>query len=360
MGKRAGWRQRRHEHGADESSGRAPSNETTGRHVQGYVHRLTVRHNGEVTAPLGRAPRVITLVGPTASGKTSLSLDLAELIGGEVINADSMQVYRGMDIGTAKVPLSQRRGIAHHLIDLWEIDVPANVAEYQGLARACIDEIAARGRVPIIVGGSGLYVRAILDDLRFPGTDPELRASLLAELEQVGAVAMHARLAAVDAAAAAAILPTNSRRIVRALEVVELTGKAFTATLPAPNRVVPSLTVGLQLSRPELDARIDARVDRMWADGFVDEVRRLRLRGLATTPTARQALGYAQILAALEEGADPDTACQPTKAATRKFARRQMSWFLRDDATTWVDAVEPDAGTHIAALWEQSRVAVTA
>ncbi|NDB17840.1 MAG: tRNA (adenosine(37)-N6)-dimethylallyltransferase MiaA, partial [Actinobacteria bacterium] len=211
----------------------------------------TLRHNEPVVAVPTRVAQVVTIVGPTASGKSALSLDVAEIIGGEVINADSMQVYRGMDVGTGKLSAAERRGIAHHLLDIWEIDAPANVAQYQRLARDRIADVLSRGAVPILVGGSGLYVRAVLDDLRFPGTDPELRARLLEELELLGPLALHERLREQDSDAAAAILPTNGRRIVRALEVVALTG-AFAAALPEPRDVITSVTVGLDLPRDDL------------------------------------------------------------------------------------------------------------
>lgn len=301
-----------------------------------------------------RAAEVVTIVGPTASGKSALSLDVAQHLGGEIINADSMQVYRGMDIGTGKLALTERRGIPHHMLDVWDINEPANVADYQRTARECIAQIRSRGAVPILVGGSGLYVRAVLDDLQFPGTDAELRAGLLAELESLGAQALHERLRHVDPNAASAILPSNGRRIVRALEVIALTG-TFTATLPQPRDAIASVTIGLEPDRAELDRRVNARVDLMWDAGFVDEVNALRERGLDDSPTARQALGYAQILSALQAGTDPDQAKEPTKVATRKFARRQMSWFRRDRATHWIAPHEADLTVQIARLWEQSR-----
>ena len=296
-------------------------------------------------------PPVITIIGPTASGKSDLSLSLAALLDGEVVNADSMQLYRGMDIGTAKLPPESRAGITHHLLDIWEVHQTANVAHFQQQARAAVADIRARGRVPIVVGGSGLYVRALLDDLRFPGTDEDLRARLQQQLDSVGPEAMHQRLAALDPAAAAAILPSNGRRIVRALEVIELTGLEFAATLPQPAPVIDSLTIGLAIPRDVLDARIAQRVEQMWRAGLVAEVLALCELGLEQGLTARKALGYAQILDALHAGRNPDTAAEPTIAATRRFARRQWSWFERDRGVHWLDWDRPDLAAHIRTLW---------
>ena len=231
------------------------------------------------SAPPAAAP-VVAVVGPTASGKSDLGVALARELGGEVVNADSMQLYRGMDVGTAKLGPDERGGVVHHLLDVWDVREAASVAEYQRLARAAVDDVRGRGSVALLVGGSGLYVRAVLDEMDFPGTDPEVRARLEAELEEVGAGAMHARLAAVDPVAAQAILPSNGRRIVRALEVVEITGEPFVASLPQARPAYPSVQIGLDVPRPELDARIDLRVERMWAAGLVDEVRRLSEDGL--------------------------------------------------------------------------------
>src|SRR5580700_1983227 len=219
--------------------------------------------------------RAIAVVGPTAAGKSELSLALARTLGGEVVNADSMQLYQGMDIGTAKLTAAEQAGITHHLLDIWPVTRAASVSEYQQLARHAIDDIRGRGRTPIVVGGSGLYVRAAIDNLEFPGTDPAVRARLEAELDQVGSGDMHVRLADVDPLAAAAILSGNGRRIVRALEVIELSGRPFSATMPAYAQVRPAVQIGLTLPRPELDLRIAARVDRMWQAGFEAEVRRL-------------------------------------------------------------------------------------
>lgn len=302
---------------------------------------------------------VITIIGPTASGKSDLSLHLARLLDGEVVNADSMQLYRGMDIGTAKLPPHARGGVAHHLLDIWDVRETANVADFQQRARAVVADIRARGRLPIVVGGSGLYVRALLDDLRFPGTDDAVRARLQTELDDVGPAVLHRRLTEVDPIAAAAILPSNGRRIVRALEVIELTGGEFTATLPQPAPVIDSLTVGLAIPRDVLDARIAERVEVMWRAGLVAEVQALREVGLEEGLTARKALGYAQILDALAAGRNPDTAIEPTVAATRRFARRQWSWFERDRGVHWLDWDRPDLATHIRTLWSEHAAAAT-
>ena len=247
-----------------------------------------------------RPPRAVAVVGPTAAGKSALSLRLAEAAGGEIINADSMQLYRGMDIGTAKLTLAERGGVPHHLLDIWDVTQAASVSQYQQLARAAIADIHARGRVPILVGGSGLYVRAALDKLEFPGTDPDLRADLEDELARAGAPALHARLASADPAAAAAILPSNGRRIVRALEVLQLSGRPFSATLPQYESVYDAVQIGVQLPRAELDRRIGDRVTRMWELGLVDEVRQLAAAGLREGRTASRALGYAQVLRFLD------------------------------------------------------------
>lgn len=292
-----------------------------------------------VAAEPPRTVPVIAVVGPTASGKSDLALDLAEALRGEVVNADSMQLYRGMDVGTAKLPMSERRGIAHHLLDVWDVTDEASVAEYQRLARAAIDEVTARGRVPVLVGGSGLYVRAALDDLEFPGTDPDVRARLEAELATAGPAALHARLLTVDPVSAASILPGNGRRLVRALEVVELTGVPFTATLPAYRLDRDTVQVGLDPGADELDRRIADRVDRMWASGLVDEVRTLTGLGLRRSRTAQRALGYAQALRLLDGALSDEQARTETVSATRRFARRQRRWFRRDPRVRWLGRV---------------------
>jgi tRNA dimethylallyltransferase len=284
---------------------------------------------------------LIAVVGATATGKSGLAIELARALGGEVVNADSMQLYRGMDIGTAKEPPAAWRGVPHHLLDVWPVTRTANVADYQQLARAAIEDITARGRVPILAGGSGLYIRAALDDLLFPGTDDGTRARLEAELDQVGPAALHARLAALDPAAAAAILPGNGRRIVRALEVIEISGRPFTATMPAYDQGRPAIQIGLTLPRPELDRRIAARVDRMWQAGFEAEVRALVGEGLRAGRTASRALGYQQVLRILDGECTLDEAREETVKATRRFARRQGSWFRRDPRVRWLDASAP-------------------
>jgi tRNA dimethylallyltransferase len=287
-------------------------------------------------------PPVVAVVGPTATGKTALAVALARRLGGEVVNADSMQLYRGMDIGTAKPDVAERGGVPHHLLDLWHVREPASVAEYRRRARAEIDRLRAGGVVPLLVGGSGLYVRAVLDELDFPGTDPEVRARLEAELATAGPAALHARLARLDAAAGEAVLPSNGRRIVRALEVIELTGGPFLASLPEPRPHYPAVVVGLDREPGELDERIAARVDRMWAAGFVAEVEALAADGLREGPTASRALGYAQVLAQLDGALTAHEARERTVSTTRRFVRRQRSWFRRDPSLTWFDAARPD------------------
>jgi tRNA dimethylallyltransferase len=288
------------------------------------------------------APPVVAVVGPTATGKTALAVALAHRLGGEVVNADSMQLYRGMDIGTAKPGLAERDGVPHHLLDLWHVREAASVAEYRQRARAEIDRLRTAGVLPLLVGGSGLYVRAVLDELDFPGTDAAVRARLETELAEVGAATLHGRLAALDPAAAAAVLPSNGRRIVRALEVIELTGGPFRAQLPAPEPHYPAVVVGLDREPAELDERIAVRVDRMWASGLVEEVAALAADGLRDGPTASRALGYAQVLAQFDGALSPEEARERTVGTTRRFVRRQRSWFRRDAATTWFDAARPD------------------
>lgn len=294
--------------------------------------------------------RVVAIVGPTGTGKSALAVALATALGGDVVNADSMQLYRGMDIGTAKLPAPERGDVPHHLLDVWEVTETASVAAYQALARDTIGALLAAGRTPVLVGGSGLYVRAALDDLRFPGTDPALRRSLEAELAAVGGPALHARLAAVDAAAARAILPTNGRRILRALEVVELTGRPFAAALPGPRSVYDVTLLGLDLPTPVLDRRIGERVDRMWAQGLVPEVCRLAAVGLRKGVTASRALGYASVLRMLDGGLTEAAARTETAATTRRFARRQRSWFRRDHRIRWLDAGEEAPAAALALL----------
>jgi tRNA dimethylallyltransferase len=293
---------------------------------------------------------VVAVVGPTAAGKSELSLALAHALNGEVVNADSMQLYQGMDIGTAKLTTDEQQGVAHHLLDIWPISRTASVSEYQLLARQAIDQIRSRGRTPILVGGSGLYVRAAIDNLQFPGTDADLRASLEQELAVVGPAALHTRLATLDPAAAAAILPGNGRRIVRALEVIELSGRPFSATLPDYEAVYPVVQLGVQMPRAELDQRIILRVRRMWDRGLVDEVRRLVQAGLRESRTASRALGYAQVLRLLAGEWTEAEAAEQTILATRRFVRRQESWFRRDPRVVWLAAGSDLPARALAAL----------
>jgi tRNA dimethylallyltransferase len=286
---------------------------------------------------------VVAVVGPTAAGKTELSLDLAEALGGEVVNTDSMQVYRGMDIGTAKLPVTERRGIPHHLLDLLDVTEPATVAEFQGWARDVIADCRSRGAAPVLVGGSALYTRAVLDRFEFPGTDPAVRHQLEVELAETGPAAMHRRLTAVDADAAARIIPSNGRRVVRALEVIAITGRPFSATLPELRYALDGVhQVGVDIPRPVLDERIALRVERMWQAGLVEEVRRLAGLGLREGRTANRALGYQQVLAFLDGEITEDEAKEQTVTATRRFARRQDSWFRKDPRITWVAWDAPD------------------
>jgi tRNA dimethylallyltransferase len=288
--------------------------------------------------------RVVAVVGPTASGKSSLAVRLAQRLGtAEVVNADSMQLYRGMDIGTAKPTVAERAVVPHHLFDVLDVTEPSSVAEFQGLARAVIADCHARGVTPVLVGGSALYVRAVLDRLEFPGTDPEVRARWKAELDARGTSALHAELARRDPAAAAQILPGNDRRIVRALEVIELTGRPFTATMPGYDSIYPDLTVlGLDVPRDVLETRLAERVHQMWADGFVEEVRALLPLGLEQGLTAERALGYQQILAFLRGELTEDEAREATLTGTRKFARRQDRLFRKDPRVHWLPHTADD------------------
>ena len=286
---------------------------------------------------------VVAVVGATASGKTGLSLDLAERLGGEIVNTDAMQVYRGMDIGTAKLPPAERRGIPHHLLDTLTVRDPATVAEFQGWARAEIAEIRGRGRPPVLVGGSALYTRAILDRFEFPGTDDAVRTRLEQELELVGPAALHDRLRLVDPEAADRILVENGRRIVRALEVVEITGRPFTASLPTLEYADPrTVQIGVDIDRPTLDERIARRVDAMFEAGFVDEVARLLEDGLAEGRTAGRAIGYREVTAYLAGELTLDEARERTVTATRRFSRRQDSWFRKDPRVVWLRYDDPD------------------
>ena len=279
---------------------------------------------------------LIAVVGATTAGKSDLAVDLALELGGEVINADSMQLYQGMDIGTAKLTEAERRGVPHHLLDVWDVTQVASVAEYQDLADGVIADIEKRDKVPVLVGGSGLYIRAALGELDFPGTDETIRERLEAELAQQGPGPLYELLRIQDPIAAANILPSNGRRIVRALEVIELSGRPFSATMPGYDGGRPAIQLGVQVDRAELDRRIEARVDRMWAAGFEAEVRHLAEHGLRDGKTASRALGYQQMLRHLDGELTLDEARDETARATRRFARRQESWFRRDPRVRWL------------------------
>ena len=306
-----------------------------------------VRHNERVSTPL------LVLNGPTASGKSTLAVRLAQELTAagrpaEIVNADSMLVYRGMNIGTAKPTMAERGGVVHHLIDVLEVDQVASVATFQQLARAAIADCRHRGVIPLLVGGSALYVHAIVDDFEFPGTDPAVRARLEAELDALGAEQLYRRLVERAPEAAADILPGNARRIVRALEVLELTG-SWRARLPEWNYAIADVQQwGLELPREQLDQRIEARVQRMWADGLVAEVRGLAERGLRQGRTASRALGYRQVLALLDGELTEAEAIEQTISGTRRFARKQLGWFRRDPRIRWLPATEPGLAEHLA------------
>jgi len=294
-------------------------------------------------ATVTRDLRPIAVVGPTATGKSALALDLAEEFGGEIVNIDAMQQYRGMDVGTAKLPVAERRGIVHHQLDVLDVTETATVARYQEAAGRDVEAILARGRVPIVVGGSMMYVQALLDEWRFPATDPEVRARWEALLADGGPAAVHAALRRADPAAAATILPTDGRRMVRALEVVELTGQPFAASQPTIgtprwNTVI----VGVDRDTAELDERIARRTDLMFEQGLVDEVRALTADGLRDGVTARRAIGYAQVLEFLDGDCDLGYARERTFIGTRRYVRRQRSWFRRDPRIHWLDGAAAD------------------
>jgi len=281
---------------------------------------------------------LIIICGATATGKSDLAVALAQQIKAEVINADSMQLYKGMDIGTAKLSLVERSGVAHHLIDVLDIKEEANVSWYQRLAREKIDELIGAGKKVVVVGGTGLYIKSILDDLNFPDTDPVIRQQITDEAEKVGNDVMHERLAKLDPAAALAIPKENIRRIIRALEVIELTGKPFTANLPRQesSKYPSAKQFGLVLDRENLDEKIDKRVEQMWAKGFAREVLQLMNQGLAQATTAKMALGYSQIMSYLNGECDEEFAKTETKRVTRAYARRQETWFSRDERINWL------------------------
>ena len=286
--------------------------------------------------------RVVVICGATATGKSSLAVDLALKLNAEIINADSMQLYKGMDIGTAKISVEDRQGVPHHMLDLLEINEDANVAWYQERARSTITQIHAQGRDVIIVGGTGLYIKAILDELNFPDTDPLVRAELELEFTTKGIAPLFERLQKLDPAAALAIDKANSRRVIRALEVIKITGKPFTANLPreASSRYPDARQFGLVMDREELSTRISQRVDLMWEQGFVAEVERLMAAGITSGVTAQRALGYLQIIAFLEGKVSEEEAREETKRATRQYARRQETWFSRDDRITWISPTQ--------------------
>jgi tRNA dimethylallyltransferase len=316
-------------------------------HCRSALPICLLSHTVEVT---------VVLVGPTATGKSALAAALVRRYvaagrSAEIVNADSMLVYRGMDIGTAKPSERERAQIPHHMIDLLEVNQTMRVAEFQQLARAVIADCQSRNVFPIVVGGSALYVRAIIDDFDFPGTDPKVRARLENELARQGAERMYQRLNAADPVAASRILPGNTRRVVRALEVIELTGRPFSATLPEHRYRLPDVVqIGLATDRASLDARITARVDQMWAAGFVNEVRRLEAAGLRESLTASRALGYRQVLRFLNGEISEAQARDLTINATRKFARRQDSWFRRDSRIHWLSYDRPDLASAAYAL----------
>ena len=294
------------------------------------------------------APPVIAVVGPTGSGKSDLSVSLALELGGEVINADSMQFYRGMDIGTAKITLAERRGVPHHLLDILDVTEEASVSDFQQQARELIAGIHARGKRAILAGGSGLYVRAALDVLEFPGTDPAIRRRLEAELEAGGPAPMRARLEAVDPVSAGRL--GDARRIIRALEVFELTGRPFSSFMPTREYFQPAVQIGLEVDREQLRDRLARRVHAMVDSGLLDEVRRLDAAGLRLGRTAPRALGYAQFLKVLDGESDPATAAEETIVATRQFARRQLTWFRADPRIHWLDWQDPGLLAKAAAL----------
>ena len=288
------------------------------------------------------APLII-ICGPTATGKSDLALEVAEKYNGEVINADSMQLYRGMDIGTAKLSLAERRGIPHHLFDILNVKQDASVAQYQELARAAIDDIQSRGKVAIVVGGTGLYIKSIIDEMNFPETDPLLRKKLEDEAELLGAAELYSRLRLLDPEAAAAIEPANTRRIIRALEVIEVTGKPYSANLPSDTslRYPDALHFGLTMERSSLAPRIEARVHRMFEQGLIDEVSTLIAEGLQEGATAQRAIGYAQVIALINGQITQEQAIEETIVSTRQYVRRQETWFKRDQRIQWIGEGEP-------------------
>ncbi|AZI57647.1 tRNA (adenosine(37)-N6)-dimethylallyltransferase MiaA [Nakamurella antarctica] len=283
--------------------------------------------------------RLIVIAGPTGAGKSDLAVDVAEKLDGEIVNADALQLYRGMDIGTAKLPVAQRRGIPHHQLDVLDITEYATVAAYQRAARADVEDILRRGKTPILVGGSGLYLQSVVDDLEFPATDAHVRAGLEAELVEVGELALHARLAALDPVAATAIEPRNGRKVVRALEVISLTGRPFSATMPTRGELrYRGIWFCVDRDTAELDQRIERRVRAMVEQGLLEEVRGLEKVGLRQGITASRALGYQQMLDVLDGVLNLEQAMLDTMAGTRRYVRRQRSWFRRDTRQIWLRA----------------------
>ncbi len=298
--------------------------------------------------------RPLAIVGPTGTGKSRLGLEIAERIGAgaEIVNADAMQLYRGMDVGTAKLPVAERRGIRHHQLDVLDVTETASVARYQQAAAADVEAIAARGAVPIVVGGSMLYIQSLLDDWSFPATDPQVRAKLELRLAEVGVAGLHGELAQRDPVAAATILPTDARRIVRALEVVELTGQPFAASAPIIGKPRwGTLIVGLDCDTDVLDEQLARRTDAMFGHGLVDEVVALLGQGLREGVTASRALGYAQVIADLDAGGNGTGAREPTFLGTRRYVRRQRSWFRRDHRIRWIDARADDVVDTALRVW---------
>jgi len=286
---------------------------------------------------------VIIICGPTATGKSDLALEVAGLIDGEIVNADSMQLYKGMDIGTAKLSIDERNGIPHHLLDILTVEEDASVAQYQTLARAAVDEIRSRNKAAIIVGGTGLYIKSIIDEMNFPETDPELRKKLENEAELLGTAELYSRLRLLDPEAATAIEPANTRRIIRALEVIEVTGQPYSANLPSDTslRYPDALHIGLSMERSSLAPRIEARVHRMWQSGLLDEVDELIEAGLLKGSTAQRAIGYAQVIAMRKGEISEAQAIEETIVATRKYVRRQETWFKRDPRIQWIGEDQP-------------------
>lgn len=286
---------------------------------------------------------LIIICGPTATGKSDLALEVAEKFDGEIINADSMQLYKGMDIGTAKLAEVERRGIPHHLLDILSVNQDASVAAYQELARSAIEDIQGRDKTAIVVGGTGLYIKSIIDEMNFPETDPELRAKLESEAELLGAAELYSRLRLQDPEAAAAIEPANTRRIIRALEVIEVTGKPYSANLPSDTslRFPDAVHIGLAMERASLAPRIETRVHRMFDQGLVGEVERLIGEGLLEGTTSQRAIGYAQVISMINGEMSKEQAIEETIVATRQYVRRQETWFKRDQRIQWIGEGQP-------------------